>query len=268
MPDDHSALAAGPTRSGRRPAADRAAVRRPPLQVRLLHGFALRSGPTTLPLPLGLQRLVAFLALHDAPLRRQHVAGCLWPETSEAHAHGNLRSTLWRLRKLAPTVLAPVGDHLGLAADVRVDVRTLKARARRVLDGDGEVDLGLDHPDLAGDLLPGWYDEWVVLEGESLRQARLHAMEKVCERLADRRQYRRAIEFGLAVVAAEPLRESAHRALVRSHLAEGNLCEARRQYELCRRLLREHLDAEPSVAMRSLLDAPGPIPDLALVPPW
>ena len=41
----------------------------------------------------------------------------------------------------------------------------------------------------------------------------------------------------MAAVAVEPLRESAHRAVMRVHLAEGNRNEALRQYELCRRAL-------------------------------
>src|SRR4029077_18810447 len=51
---------------------------------------------------------------------------------------------------------------------------------------------------------------------------------------------------GLAAVAGEPLRESSHRAVIRAHLADGNVAEAVRQYRLCRRLLNDHLGLEPS----------------------
>jgi DNA-binding SARP family transcriptional activator len=54
-------------------------------------------------------------------------------------------------------------------------------------------------------------------------------------------------------VAAEPLRESAHRTLVRLHLTAGNAVEASRQYELCRYLLRSQLGLEPSERMRELV---------------
>ena len=68
-------------------------------------------------------------------------------------------------------------------------------------------------------------------------------------RLTGAGRFAEAFELGLAALAGEPLRESAHRALVRVHLAEGNVGEAVRQYELCRSLLREKLGVEPSEQM-------------------
>jgi DNA-binding SARP family transcriptional activator len=57
----------------------------------------------------------------------------------------------------------------------------------------------------------------------------------------------------VTAVAAEPLRESAHRELIRAYLAEGNPGEALRQYELYRRLLAEELHLTPSAAMEALI---------------
>ncbi len=60
---------------------------------------------------------------------------------------------------------------------------------------------------------------------------------------------------GLAAVSAEPLRESAHRALIAVHLHEANYGEAVRQYERCRTMLREELGISPSPRLRDLLRA-------------
>jgi tetratricopeptide (TPR) repeat protein len=76
------------------------------------------------------------------------------------------------------------------------------------------------------------------------------ALEALAELLVGAGQLARALEAALSAVRAEPLRESAHRALIRVHLAEGNRGEAQRQYDLCRRLLRERLDTAP----RALLE--------------
>jgi DNA-binding SARP family transcriptional activator len=61
------------------------------------------------------------------------------------------------------------------------------------------------------------------------------------------------VQVGLAATAAEPLRESAHRLLIQVHLAEGNVAEAVRQYELYRGLLATELGIEPSLAIKRLL---------------
>ena len=65
--------------------------------------------------------------------------------------------------------------------------------------------------------------------------------------------YAEAVEAALAAVAAEPLRESAHRALIGVYLAEGNTISAHRQYEVCRRLLADELQVAPSRLMQELM---------------
>ena len=37
---------------------------------------------------------------------------------------------------------------------------------------------------LSGEVLPGWYDDWVLVEAEDWRQLRLHALETLADRLA------------------------------------------------------------------------------------
>ncbi|MGH3665463.1 MAG: hypothetical protein ACRDU8_05150 [Egibacteraceae bacterium] len=69
------------------------------VEVRLLDGFAVECAGEGLPLPLSVQRVVAFLALHDRRLLRGYVAGRLWPDAPEQRSAASLRSALWRLRR-------------------------------------------------------------------------------------------------------------------------------------------------------------------------
>jgi SARP family transcriptional regulator, regulator of embCAB operon len=62
-----------------------------------------------------------------------------------------------------------------------------------------------------------------------------------------------AAALGLAAVAAAPLREGAHRELIRLHVAEGNRAEAMRQYERCAGRLRRELRLEPPDDLRELV---------------
>ena len=68
---------------------------------------------------------------------------------------------------------------LSLLDQVSVDVHLLKAWADRVIDGRvGPGDLRRMTLDAdALDLLPGWYEDWTMLERERLRQRILHALE-------------------------------------------------------------------------------------------
>src|SRR4051794_35358954 len=146
----------------------------PTPHVSLLDGFALRLGENgrslTEDLPRGLQRLVAYLCLSRSTTRSAAV-GRLWPDVPEARAHGNLRSALWRLQNLAPGLVAVTRETVSLPESVQVDVRELVAWARRAMDPATPVDAVLPgYEAMPGELLPGWYDDWVLLERERLRQ--------------------------------------------------------------------------------------------------
>jgi DNA-binding SARP family transcriptional activator len=208
------------------------------------------------------QRVIAFLALHRRPLRRVYVAGSLWPETSDGRAAASLRSALWRIKRPSGLIEAS-GEQLRLHPAVQVDVFEVEALARRELRGEVDDEVEVDPYMFVADLLPDWYDDWLLIERERFRQLRLCALDALCERFTRASRFSSALEAGLLSVAGEPLRESAHSALVRAHLTQGNLGEALRQYRLCRRLFLERLGVEPTerltelVASRLGLDAVG-----------
>jgi DNA-binding SARP family transcriptional activator len=199
------------------------------------------------------QRVLAFLALHQRPLLRVYVAGSLWPESEERRAAGSLRSALFKLHHPTYALVEFTTGHVGLSQEMSVDVRDTIALCHGLLDHSQFVP---DHADvvcLSTDVLPDWSDDWLVMERERFRQLRLHALEALSERLTVLRRFPQAIESGLAAVAAEPLRESAHRALIKAHVAEGNRGEAAREYRYFRQLVHEELGVEPSGAMEELV---------------
>ena len=199
---------------------------------------------------MSVQRVVAFVALRRHPVLRPHAAGSLWPESSEPLAAASLRSALWRLGRSRCRVIEASGAQLWLANDVSVDLHEASDLASDVLTG---VDCDVCDPSpLAAELLPDWYDDWVLVEREYFRQIRLRALETLCERFTAAGRLDEALAMGLAAVKGEPLRESAHRVLIRLYLAQGNACEAIRQYRLCRRLLSP-LRVEPSDQLKALL---------------
>jgi DNA-binding SARP family transcriptional activator len=227
------------------------------VQLRLLNAFEVVCDGRTVQLPSLAQRLVAFVALHERPVEREYVAGMLWLDTSDQRAAGNLRTALWRVQARAPGLLDASGHRLRLAPGVRVDLRSAEEAARGEIEGAG-MPAGLEL--FVGDLLPDWYDDdWVLLERERFRQLRLRALDALCARHLRDGRHGQALEAGLLSLAGEPLRESAHRALIRVHLDEGNAVEARRQYRLCRRLLHDELGIEPT---QQLLDLIAPLDEL------
>lgn len=229
-------------------------------RLHLLGGFRLEVAGTDVGVPVNGQRLLAYLSIRGA-VPRSDVAGTLWPEVSEHNAFGSLRTTMWRLHRAGAVLVETIGATLALSRAVRIDVRVFAETATSVLRSAPEPPelsaLEAEIKSLAGacDLLPGWYDDWVIFERERLRQLRLHTLEAVASRLAAQGRHAEALDTALEAVRLEPLRESAHRVVVAIHLAEGNLVEALRHYRFVRELLRDELGVDPSPALRALLPA-------------
>lgn len=219
--------------------------------------FQLSDGAIPVVLPGGSQRLIAFLALKGRPMTRAAAAGALWPDVSEEQAHASLRSAIWRLDKVTREAMQVEVLELDLASGVSLDLRESRALAHRLLIVDtlpSDADMTAAAIDaLSSELLPDWYDDWVAIEAEGWRQLRLHALEALADRLAAVERFGDAVQAARAAISADPLRESAHAALIRVHLAEGNQSEAIDAYEAYREILFRELGLAPTARLQDLV---------------
>jgi DNA-binding SARP family transcriptional activator len=228
------------------------------LEVKVLGTFRFWAQGHALPAVRGgSQRLLALLGLRDRALTRASVAGTLWPESSEEHAYSSLRSALGRLTRMTRHAVVVTPLDLCLADEVTVDVRQSRGLAHRLLDPatlETEPDLGSEAVTaLSIDVLPDWYDDWVLVEAEEWRQLRLHALEALADRLLVTGRFGEAGGAALAAVRAEPLRESARAMLIRVHLAEGNQSEALGEFGRYRTLLQGELGLDPTPSLSDLI---------------
>jgi DNA-binding SARP family transcriptional activator len=205
--------------------------------------------------PEGSKRLLVFVALRRRRVERRYAAGLLWPLGSDDRAAGNLRSALWRLHGADIDLMDVDKCSLRLRDDVAVDVELARDWAAGLISGTTPADeLTITSSWYAAlDLLPGWYDDWVVVERERLRQRMLHGLEALSHRLVTEGRLAEAVEAAMVAVSVEPLRESAQRALVLAHLAEGNRVEGRRCFDAYREVLRRDLGAEPAPELTALV---------------
>jgi DNA-binding SARP family transcriptional activator len=229
----------------------------------LLAGFELNSSGEVVRLPYASQRLLAFLAFQSRPVQRSFVSASLWPDIPGDKAAARLRSAMWRASSgIGDPIVRARGPLLLLDPGVTVDFRETVAWAEAV--GRGQLKCDPDSWSLLAsaskELLPDWYEEWVLAERERFRQLRLHALEIGGEQLVEAGHYAEALMAGLAAVAAEPLRESGHRLVIRAHMGEGNLYEAYRQYRACADLFESEIGVAPSPALQSLMAPLDPSP--------
>jgi DNA-binding SARP family transcriptional activator len=237
-----------------------------PVELRLLGGFGLTIGGESLEMTPAAQRLLAFIALTPRGAERSYTAFQLWPEHEERRAKANLRSALWRLGKAPADLITASKTRLRLAPEVWVDVRDgIGQLASGGLDS--IIEAALPFHALDSDLLPDWYDDWLMIERERLRQFRLCSLEEGARLAMGQGNLGQAVQLALAAVSIDPLRESGHRLVIQAHLANGNRSDAARQLGCYRSLLRSQLGCEPSDSVLAMVQAGVPVDDPPTGPP-
>jgi DNA-binding SARP family transcriptional activator len=246
----------------------------PVLYIRLLGELELRYGASLLP-PLESARaaslLTYLLVRRSTPQARQRLAFLLWPDSTESQAQTNLRHVLHTLRQYLPEpdrFILATSRTLQWRADAPfwLDIAAFEdalAQAERSVE-DGVVTTLRSAIDLYhGDLLEGWYDEWLLAERDNVRQRYLEALYRLTAELEARGDLGEATSYAERLLRSDPLREETYRQLIHLHAARGDRARALRVYHACMTTLEQELGAEPSAQTReiyeTLLRLPGEV---------
>ena len=210
--------------------------------------------------------LLACLAYHvERAHTREVLAELLWPEHTPQSGRLNLNTALHSLRKQLEPPGVPAGAVIisnrflvQLNPDaVTVDVAEFESALQ--LEKQTHSQPEQTHHLLTavklyrGELLPGFYDEWIEQERTRLEETYLHALDRLCQLLAQARDFDRALDYARRAINADPLREEAHVALMRLYVDAGQPAAALEQYQELKRLLKEFLNAAPSATTRALV---------------
>jgi len=229
------------------------------LQVRLLGQFDVRldGKRVTIPSRAG-QSLLAYLTLTAGTShRREKLAGILWPDITEENARKNLRQELWRIRK-AISGGQPAGKEYLLADEITL---TFNRDSEYWLDVSQIERHDLDLQSLIvnlslyqGELLPGFYDEWVAIERERIQAVFETGMEQLLEQLVAAERWIAVQEWAERWLTLSGTREPAYRALMLASGVRGDTAKVASLYQRCIAELLEQLSVEPSAETRGLYD--------------
>src|SRR5215813_11037195 len=141
------------------------------LEVRLLGSFEVKYKKKPIDISSRpAQSLFAYLILNAGTLyRREKLAGLLWPDSLEKTARDNLRHALWRLRKALPSDPKAeylLTDDLSIAFNASSEYWLDAAELEKLSENTSADELITVLSNYQGELLPGFYDEWVVLQRE------------------------------------------------------------------------------------------------------
>jgi len=231
---------------------------RPSLAIRLFGSIEVHVGGSPIP-PLRTRKgewLLALLVLRaGAEVRREWLAGLLWPEAPESRALGSLRRSLNDVRRALGEAVgrlrSPTARTLAVdLMDAEVDVLAFDAAIAR---GDEPA---LEHATTLyrGPLLRECPEAWVFEERVPREQSYLRALETLAEWALERGQPSAAEAYLRRAVAVDPLRESAQRALMQALAAAGGYAAALLSYRELRARLHRDLNAEPDPETTTLFE--------------
>ncbi|MBI5567153.1 MAG: hypothetical protein HY870_19805, partial [Chloroflexi bacterium] len=224
------------------------------LHVKLLGQFSLQSDDQPVDLPSRpAQALLAYLMLNaGTAIRREKLAGLLWPDASDTNSRSNLRHALWRIRKAIGSDYLNA-DDLAIAFNAetpyQLDVEALDYNTRSNPSTEALMACVSVY---AGEFLPGFYEDWIALERERWQATFERKMELLIERLIGERRWRETLEWAEHWLAQGQVPESAYRALLAAHYHLGNTANIAAVYQRCAEALRKELDVDPSEQTRAL----------------
>jgi ABC-type oligopeptide transport system substrate-binding subunit/DNA-binding SARP family transcriptional activator len=229
------------------------------LQVRLLGQYEIHLGDQAVFMPSrSAQSLLAYLLLTpNTSHRRERLAGLFWPDASESNARSNLRHALWRVRKALGSGATEriICDDLAIKyaplTDDQIDVLSFRACPEVNASRDELLNALLVYD---GDLLPGFYENWVVLERERLQAEFERKLARLLDLLLAESNWNEALEWGERWIAFGGIPEPAYRALMLAHAGLGNLSAAISQYQRCVEALEKELGIGPSVQTHQIYD--------------
>lgn len=229
------------------------------LQIQLLGQFEIRADGKRISIASRPgQSLFAFLILTAGTLhRREKLAGMFWPDTSDENARKNLRQELWRIRKALAGQQPAENDYL-LADEFTLG---FNPDAAYWLDVSQLERPDLDLPALIsnlsayqGELLPGFYEDWIALERERIQAVFEARMEQLLEQLIVAERWIAVQEWSERWLSFGNTPEAAYRSLMLAAGARGDTTKITAIYQRCATELLEHLGIEPNAETRALYD--------------
>src|ERR1043165_3273925 len=242
------------------------------LEVRLLGTFDIKykNKPITIS-SRPAQSLFAYLILSAGTAhRREKLAGMLWPDSLEETARDNLRHALWRVRKALESAASTRflhADDLTIKFESSSDYWLDASELERLSESASADELMGILSTYQGELLPGFYEEWVVSEREHLFSIFEHHMAQLLSRLQEEKHWSDILDWGERWIKLGQKPEPAYRALMTAHAAKGDMSKVAATYERCIKSLKEFglEPSEPTKELYNNLKSGKAIPDVTPV---
>ncbi len=235
---------------------------KPVLHVNLLGNPKVSFGNNApLQIPKKLLALLAYITMQQQTVQRSKLILLFWSDVSDESARRSLRTGLSELKKSLGEYLEITRQEVGLDWEKPISVDALELQESL---SSKPIDLKRLQAAIAfyrGDFLADIelkdsleFGDWHLNQQEHFQQLAFQAFNKLIESSVKNKDFTSALKYGQQMLGLDKWREESHYQLIYIHGIQGNHTAALQQYEKCKQLLAEALDAEPSKEIESLIE--------------
>ena len=200
------------------------------------------------------ERLTALLGL-TGQSSRLHVAGILWPESTDARALASLRRAVLQTQQRCPGLLQADRLNIGLALTSRstwtrcgVPRPRPRTRSPRARPGHCWVSWW------GRNCFPTGTTTGCCPSARRLEQLRVKALERIARQALEAGDLELSVDAARAASGFDPLLESAGELAIRAHLGRGDLGSALLEFDRYRDAVRDELGVPPSRTILELIE--------------
>jgi len=204
-----------------------------------------------------------FLILaHAEGLSKEDIGAIFWPDATPSELKLRFKNNVYRVRHAVGKEAVTLQEDyysFNRRLDYEYDVESF-TREIGLAEEEDEPASKLEHFKAGlkvykGSYLPEINETWVIPERERLQRLYLETLLKVAELYQNSRQYDEALNYCKQTLKEDSCHEAAHRLAMCIYAEMGSRAAVVRQYEECRRALRDEIEADPSARTQELYES-------------
>jgi DNA-binding SARP family transcriptional activator len=213
--------------------------------------------------------ILKYLVLHHtAPVPKEVLMECFWPDADPEDARNNLNVAVYNLRQALRKVESSTSyilfqdDAYLLNPSIKVWIDFEKfmqhCEAAKRFQADGDLMDAVLEYQYAEQLYNGQlfeedrYEDWPTAHRRFLQDTYMRVLEFLTRQAFESSQYSQCISLSNKMLLVDPCREDAHRCIMQSYSRQGQQYLALRQYKVAVESLKKELDVQPSVELEQL----------------
>lgn len=205
------------------------------------------------------RELFFFILSNQKSLSKEEIGAILLPESSPARLRMQFKNLVYRLRHaLGQETISQVNERymFNRNLDYKYDVEIFRSKIEEAqAEPDKEKRLSALREAIAlyrGPYLADLDGTWMLPKRQQLADMFLHALEETARIHLEAGEYEGTLSASDRILKEDPCQEEAYRLKMVAYAALGSRADVHRQYKLCRQVLVEEMDAEPSPQTQAL----------------